>query len=148
MLPDKRLFAVMRTTIGHPIWSVSEDNGRHWSRPEILREKDGGPAILQPCSPCPIYDTAGPEARSGKYALFVHDSFDFNAPTAYQNRGPMYRRDGKFVRGAHQPVWFGEPVLFSPRDTGNSFYTSCTSLNGQTVMWFGDQKFYLFGKHL
>ena len=78
----------------------------------------------------------------------LHDSFDFNAPTAYQNRGPMYRRDGKFVRGAHQPVWFGEPVLFSPRDTGNSFYTSCTILNGQTVLWFGDQKFYLFGKRL
>ena len=148
-LPDGRLFAVMRTSIGHPIWSVSEDHGRHWSRPEVLRERDGGPAILQPRSPCPIYDVEGPEAHSGRYALFVHDSFDFNGMTAYQNRGPVYRRDGRFVPGAHQPVWFeGKPVLFSPRDTGNSFYTSSTALDGVPVLWFGDMKFYLFGKKL
>ncbi len=145
-LPDGRLFAVMRTSIGHPVWSVSADNGHTWSRPEMLREKDGGPAILQPCSPCPIYDLKGPEARSGHYALFVHDAFDFNSPTSYQNRGPLYRRDGVFVPGAHQPVWFEEGVLFSPRETGNSFYTSFTALNGESVLWFGDHKYYLFGK--
>ncbi len=145
-LPDGRLFAVMRTSIGHPVWSVSADNGQTWSRPEVLREKDGGPAILQPCSPCPIYDLKGPEARSGQYVLFVHDAFDFNAPTAYQNRGPLYRRDGVFVPGAHQPVWFGEGALFSPRETGNSFYTSFTALDGESVLWFGDHKYYLFGK--
>ena len=53
---------------------------------------------------------------------------------------------GRFVEGAHQPVWFGEPSLFSPRDTGNSFYTSYTSLDGECILWFGDQKYYLFGK--
>ena len=145
-LPDGRLFAVMRTSIGHPVWSVSADDGRTWSRPEVLREKDGGAAILQPCSPCPIYDVQGPEARSGHYALFVHDAFDFNAPTSYQNRGPLYKRDGYFVPDAHQPVWFREGTLFSPRETGNSFYTSFTALNGESILWFGDQKFYLFGK--
>ena len=145
-LPDGRLFAVMRTSIGHPVWSVSADNGHTWSRPEVLREKDGGPAILQPCSPCPIYDLKGPEACSGQYVLFVHDAFDFNSPTSYQNRGPLYRRDGVFVPGAHQPVWFEEGVLFSPRETGNSFYTSFTALNGESVLWFGDHKYYLFGK--
>ncbi|MBQ6254731.1 MAG: C69 family dipeptidase [Bacteroidales bacterium] len=147
-LPDGRLFAVMRSTIGHPVWSVSEDDGKTWSRPEILRERDGGPAILQSCSPCPIYDLKGPEARSGEYFLMTHDSFDFNGLTAYQLRGPIYRRDGIFVPGAHQPVWFGEGTLFSPRDTGNSFYTSYTALNGEGVLWFGDQKFYLFGKRM
>lgn len=148
-LPDGRLFAVMRTSIGHPIWSVSADQGRHWTRPEVLRERDGGPSILHPRSPCPIYDVEGPEAHSGRYALFVHDSFDFNGMTSYQNRGPVYRHDGRYVPGAHQPVWFDEgPVLFSPRDTGNSFYTSSTALDGVPVLWFGDTKFYLFGKRL
>ncbi len=147
-LPDGRLFAVMRTTIGHPIWSVSCDDGQTWSRPEILRTGDDGPAILQPCSPCPIYDLAGPEARSGSYFIMVHDSFDFNGITAYQNRGPLYKREGRFVPGARQPVWFGEPELFSPRDTDNSFYTSYTALNGEGVLWFGDMKYYLFGKRM
>ena len=78
----------------------------------------------------------------------VHDTFDFNGITSYQNRGPLYKRDGRFVPGARQPVWFGEPSLFSPRDTGNSFYTSYTALNGEGVLWFGDQKYYLFGKRM
>ncbi len=147
-LPDGRLFAVMRTTIGHPIWSVSSDDGETWSRPEILRTEDGGEAILQPCSPCPIYDYAGPEARSGKYFLLVHNTFDFNGLTAYQNRGPLYKFDGRFVEGAHQPIWFKESGVFSPRDTGNSLYTSYTALDGNGVLWFGDQKYYLFGKKM
>ena len=145
-LPDGRLFAVMRTSIGHPIWSVSQDDGQHWSRPEILRTKDDGPAILQPRSPCPIYDYAGPEARSGNYFLMVHDFFDFDGVISYQNRGPLYKRNGTFVPGAHQPVWFGDPEVFSPRDTGNSFYTSYTALDGEGILWYGDHKFYLFGK--
>ena len=145
-LPDGRLFAVMRTSIGHPIWSVSSDDGQTWSRPEILRTRDDGPAILQPRSPCPIYDYDGPEERSGKYFLMVHDFFDFDGVISYQNRGPLYKRNGTFVPGAHQPVWFGEPELFSPRDTGNSYYTSYTALDGEGILWYGDQKFYLFGK--
>lgn len=145
-LPDGRLFAVMRTSIGHPIWSVSSDDGETWSRPEILRMKDGGEAILQPCSPCPIYDYKGPEARSGKYFLLTHNTFDFNGLTSYQNRGPVYKLDGTFVEGAHQPIWFTENGLFSRRDTGNSLYTSYTARNRGGVLWFGDQKFFLFGK--
>ena len=147
-LPDGRLFAVMRTTMGHPVWSVSEDSGRTWSRPELLRTRDGGPAILQPCSPCPIYDIEGPEAYSGNYFLMVHDSFDFYGLTSYQNRGPLYKHDGRFVAEAHQPVWFEDGTLFSPRDAGNSFYTSYTVLQGEGILWFGDQKFYLFGKKM
>jgi len=148
-LPDGRLFAVMRSSLGHPVWSVSGDCGHNWSRPEILRTRDGGPAILHPTSPCPIYDYAGPEARSGRYFLMTHNCFDFDGITAYQNRGPLYRMDGQYVPGAHQPVWFtDEPEIFSPRDTGNSFYTSYTALRGEGVLWFGDQKFYLFGKRM
>lgn len=147
-LPDGRLFAVMRTTIGHPIWSVSSDDGETWSRPEILRMRDDGEPILQPCSPCPIYDYEGPEARSGKYFLMVHNTFDFNGLTSYQNRGPVYKLDGEFVPGAHQPVWFKEAGIFSPRDSGNSLYTSYTVFDQEGVLWFGDQKYYLFGKKM
>ena len=147
-LPDGRLFAVMRSSIGHPVWSVSIDSGRTWTKPEILLMRDGGPAILHPRSPCPIYDYAGPEARSGRYFLMVHECFDFYGLTSYQNRGPLHKLDGRFVEGAHQPVWFEEGGVFSPRDTGNSFYTSYTALRGEGVLWFGDMKYYLFGKRM
>ena len=78
----------------------------------------------------------------------VHNAFDFNGLTAYQNRGPLYRFDGRLVEGAHQPVWFEDRGVFSPRDTGNSFYTSYTALEGKGTLWFGDQKYYLFGKRM
>ena len=120
------------------IASLSSDDSAHWTQPQILRDRDGGTALLQPRSPCPIYDLEGPEARSGHYVLFLHERFDFEGLTSYQNRGPLYRRDGHFVPDAEQPVWFDEPVLFAPRESGNSFYT----------LWFGDCKFYLFGRIL
>ena len=147
-LPDGRLFAVMRSSLGHPVWSLSSDDGAHWTQPQILRDRDGGTALLQPRSPCPIYDLEGPEARSGHYVLFLHERFDFEGLTSYQNRGPLYRRDGHFVPDAEQPVWFDEPVLFAPRESGNSFYTSYTVLDGVGTLWFGDCKFYLFGRIL
>ena len=147
-LPDGRLFALMRSSLGYPVWTVSADRGRSWSAPQILRERDGGRPILHPRSPCPIYDYAGPEACSGKYFALVHDTFDFQGLTAYQNRGPLFRIDGTFVPGAQQPIWFSAPVIFSPRDTGNSFYTSYTALDGEGILWFGDYKFYLFGKRM
>ena len=127
-------------------FSDTKDFRERW--PEVLRKKDGGEAILQPCSPCPIYDYKGPEARSGKYFLLVHNTFDFNGLTSYQNHGPLYKLDGEYVEGAHQPIWFTDKGFFSPRDTGNSFYTSYTAQNGRGVLWFGDQKFYLFGRIL
>ncbi len=145
-LPDGRLFALMRSSVGHPLWSVSSDHGRTWSRPKVLRDRDGGKPYLQPRSPCPMYDWGGPEAHSGKYFALIHNTFDFNAPKAYQNRGPLYLIAGTFVPGAEQPVWFKEPKLFAPRPSRNSFYTSYTVLNGEGVLWFNDMKYYLLGR--
>jgi len=147
-LPDGRLFALMRSSLGHPVWSLSSDDGKTWSNPEILRFRDGGTPIDHPRSPCPIYDLGGPEARSGKYVAFVHNTFDFNSLTAYQNRGPLFKITGTFMPDAKQPIWFGEAEMFSPRETGNSFYTSFTAVDGKSVLWFNDNKFYLFGKIL
>ena len=145
-LPDGRLFALMRSSVGHPLWSVSSDRGKTWSHPKVLRDKDGGKPFLQPRSPCPMYDHGGPEAFSGKYFALIHNTFDFNAPKAYQNRGPLYLIAGTFVPGAEQPIWFKEPKLFAPRPSRNSFYTSYTVLNGEGVLWFNDMKYYLLGR--
>ena len=50
LLPDNRLFTVMRTMTGHIWYSVSEDDGETWRAPEVLRYKDGGkkfPTLLR-----------------------------------------------------------------------------------------------------
>ena len=147
-LPDGRLFALTRTCAGHPFWSQSADNGVTWSTPKKLLDRDGGTAYLQPRSPCPIYDWRGPEAASGLYFAFVHNTFDFNGDSEYQNRGPLYLIAGKYRADAEQPIEFAPMRLFARRPEGNSFYTSVTVVDGKTVLWFPDKKFYLLGREI
>ncbi|MBR0506262.1 MAG: exo-alpha-sialidase [Kiritimatiellae bacterium] len=146
-LPDGRLFAIMRSSLGSPVWVQSRDGGATWSEPKILRDAEGKP-YLHPRSPCPMYDWKGPEAASGKYFALVHQTFDFNDPkrNAYQHRGPLYLIAGEFDPNGEQPVKFKAPKLFAPRKGGNSFYTSYCILDGKGVLWYNDMKFYLCGR--
>ncbi|MBQ2628734.1 MAG: exo-alpha-sialidase [Kiritimatiellae bacterium] len=146
-LPDGRLFALMRSTTGHPVWTVSSDLGAHWTAPRFLRDHDGGRPFLHPRSPCPIYDWRGPEAGSGRYLAFVHGTFDFgDTKSAWQNRGPVYLIAGRFVPGAEQPIAFSRPRLFLDRKRGNAFYTSYTVADGVGILWYPDCKHDLRGR--
>ena len=109
-------------------------------------DRDGGTEYLHPRSPCPIYDWKGPEAASGYYFALVHNTFDFNGKNEYQTRGPLYLIAGKFNPDAEQPIEFAPMKLFTGRPEGNSFYTSLTIIDGKTVLWFPDKKFYLLGR--
>ena len=139
---------MMRSSLGSPVWSVSSDRGRTWSRPRILRFQDGGKPVLQPRSPCPLYDWKGPEAFSGKYFAIVHNTFNYDDVTAYQNRGPLYILKGEYVPGAEQPIWFSQPELLNPRPRENSYYTSYTVADGEGVLWYNDMKYYVLGKRI
>lgn len=145
-LPDGRLFTLLRTGTGYPCWSVSSDGGENWSAPEKLLDRDGGTPFLHPVSPCPIYDWKGNEAGSGLYFAFVHNKYDFKNKNPWQNRGALYLIAGRYQPNAHQPVWFAKPKLFVDRPFNQSFYTSTTQVDGKTVLWYPDQKFYLLGK--
>ena len=148
-LPDGRLFALMRSSIGHPVWTQSRDGGKTWSGPKALRDRDGGKPYLHPRSPCPMYDWKGEDAASGVYFALVHNKFDFKKNYAYQDRGPLYLIAGRFNPAAKdQPVEFSEPKLFAPRPWGNSFYTSYTVQDGKGILWFNDLKFYLLGREV
>ena len=149
-LPDGRLFALMRSSIGHPVWSQSRDGGETWSPGKILRDADGKP-YLHSCSPCPIYDWKGPEAGSGAYFALIHDTFDFsNTKTCYQVRGPLYLIAGRFDPKGDQPIRFVRKKFFAGRTDGswNSFYTSYTVANGEGVLWYPDIKYYLLGRKI
>ncbi|MDR3196451.1 MAG: glycoside hydrolase [Planctomycetaceae bacterium] len=145
-LPDGRLFVVMRSGTGSPLWSVSSDDGETWAAPKPLLMKDGGDPIPHPMSPCPIYDWKGNEAAGGLYFLMAHNRYDKWNPNPWQNRGPLYLFAGRYQKDAEQPVWFDGPKKFIERKSGNSFYTSTTLLDGKTVLWYNDQKFYLLGR--
>ncbi len=147
-LPDGRLFALMRTGIGYPCWSVSDDLGENWTEPEILRDRDNGTPFLHPISPCPLYDWEGGTAGSGRYFAMIHNKYNFDDKNPWQNRGPLYLIAGTYQANARQPIWFGEPQLFVDRPSGNSFYTSVTRIDGKTVLWYPDQKFYLLGRYI
>ena len=147
-LPDGRLFVMMRTDGGYPYWTESRDDGKTWSAPKKLLDRDGGTPYLHPRSPAPLYDWKGCEAGSGTYFALIHNTFDFNwkEKHAYQNRGPLYLIAGKFMPNAEQPIWFAPPKLFAEREGGNSFYTSYTVFDGKGILWFNDKKFFLFGR--
>jgi hypothetical protein len=95
-----------------------------------------------------MYDWKGCEAGSGIYFALIHNTFDFKAKTAFQNRGPLYLIAGRFDPTAEQPVRFSRPRLFAPRKCGNSFYSSYTVIDGQGVRWFNDDKFFLLGRNI
>lgn len=145
-LPDNRLFALMRTSSGHPFWSQSFDDGKNWSTPKKLKDRDEGIPYLHPRSPCPIYDWKGPEAASGYYFALVHNKFDFNTDKPMLPRGPLYLIAGKFNKDAEQPIEFAPMKLFAERSHNNSFYTSMTIVDNKAVLWFPDRKFYLLGR--
>ena len=146
-LPDGRLFAMMRSSIGCPVWSQSRDGGRSWSGPKALLDGEGRP-FPHPRSPCPLYDWKGGEAGSGLYFGLVHMTFDMKRETAYQKRGPLYLIAGRFDPTGDQPIRFRSPKLFAPRPEGNSFYSSYTVLDGEGVLWFNDKKYYLLGRKI
>ncbi len=156
-LPDGRLFCVMRTTTGHPYYTVSDDEGVTWRSPEPMRQYDDGPMLLHPCSPCPIYSV-----DDGEYVLFYHNHdghFEGYGPkdTSFHRRPIMIAR-GLFRADAKQPIWFSEPQFFMDNDgvlLGHgrgrcdlAMYASMTEVQGEPVLWYPDRKFFLLGKHI
>lgn len=150
-LPDGRLFCVVRTIAGSPYYSVSEDAGKTWRAPEVLRRGDGGEPLLHPLSPCPIYATA-----QGDFFLLIHNHDQWLPVEGDMRRNPLYLVRGEFRAEARQPIWFSEPHLFMDTDSipigyqnrvnGLAMYSSVTCHGERTVLWYPDRKFYLLGK--
>jgi hypothetical protein len=152
-LPDGRLFCAVRTTTGHPYYTVSEDQGGSWSAPLPLRQTDHSLPLRHPCSPCPIY-----QVGEGEYVFLFHNHdghFGGWGPRdSTYHRRPIWLARGLFRPGAEQPIWFSEPVFFM--DHGGvpilrsdlAMYTSVTYDQDGLVLWYPERKFFLLGKKI
>jgi hypothetical protein len=161
LLPDGRLFCVMRAWTGHIHYSVSADDGQTWTPVDVLRYKDGGEPLKHPLAPCPIY-----ALRDGRFLLLYHNNDghvgkhnqrELKWKTNHLNfvRHPAYIALGEFRSKAKQPVWFSAPkqildtqgVRVGPKGTAEiATYTSLTERHGKRVLWYPDRKHYLLGK--
>ncbi len=164
LLPDKRLFAVMRTMTGHIWYSVSQNDGETWRNPEVLRYKDGGEKVTNPMASSPIYSLS-----NGKYLLVFnnnngkkgeYDQFKENWDNGNQLnflRHPAFIALGEFRADAHQPIWFSKPkmildtqgITFGPKGTASvAMYPSLTEWKGRLTLWYPDRKHFLLGKYI
>jgi hypothetical protein len=161
LLPDGRLFTIMRTMTGYIYYSVSDDDGSSWRKPEPLRYRDGGKPLQHPMAPAPIY-----ALEDGRYLLLYNNNpgikgdynqFRRNWKENQSNhlRNPSWVTVGEFRPGAHQPLWFSRPrmfadtdgVVFGPKGTASiAMYPSLTEKDGVRVIWYPDRKHFLLGK--
>ncbi len=163
LLPDGRLFTTMRTMTGYVYYSVSDDDGHTWRKPEMLRYSDNSDGIAHPMSPCPIY-----KIDENRYMLIYHnnageylgfsqfkDSWEVNEANFFRN--PAYISIGTFNKDSYQPLWFDKPqklfdtddIAVGPKKTAEvATYTSYTEWKGNRILWYPDRKFYLLGKYL
>jgi hypothetical protein len=163
LLPDGRLFCVMRTWTGQIWYSVSADDGATWRPTEVLRYKDGGEPVEHPLAPCPIY-----ALKDGRYLLLFHnnngerDGYSEREKKWKRNylnflRNPAFLAVGAYRPGAHQPIWFSRPKQFAdtqgvpigPKGTAEvATYTSLTEWRGERILWYPDRKYHLLGKRV
>jgi hypothetical protein len=154
LLPDGRMFCVMRTFTGYIYYSVSADDGATWTKAKVLREHDGGPEIKQPIASCPVYPL-----QDGRFFLLHHNNDghlgEFGPGQALKNRRPAFIRLGEFRPEAEQPLWFSEAlqildsdgICIGPKQTCEiATYTSFTEFKGRRTLWYPDRKFFLLGK--
>ena len=156
LLPDKRLFTVMRTANGNIWYTISDDNGHSWRQTEVLRYRDDGNEVLNPIAPTPLF-----KLENGKFLIFLqnHDGFGHGGmgPLDLNARRPQFISVGEFRKDAHQPIWFSKPLLlFDTQRVGIypfnlrwlSMYSSLTESNGQRTLWYSDRKMFALGKYI
>jgi len=163
LLPDGRLFTIMRTMTGNIWYSVSDNGGETWIDPEVLRYKDGGEKVNNPMAPSPIYSLS-----DGKFLLVFnnnngkkgeYDQFKkvWDKNQANYLRNPAFIAVGEFRADAHQPVWFSKPkqildtqgLIYGPKGTASvAMYPSLTEKNDKRILWYPDRKHFLLGKYI
>jgi hypothetical protein len=145
ILPDKRILAIMRSTLNVILYAISDDNGISWSSLQILRQKEHGMIFIHQYSPCPFYSLG-----NGEYILFFHN----NTETF---RNPIFFCKGHFVPQSKQGIEWGDIEFFASNNsvpigpgerTDFALYSSLTFVNEKPVLWYPDRKYFLLGKYV
>jgi hypothetical protein len=156
LLPDGRIFLVVRTITGRIWYSVSDDDGASWREPSVLRYSDSGREVLHPKSPCPLYSL-----NDGRFLLLYHNhdgtGYGAQGPWDSNGRRPLFLSAGIFKPNAEQPIWFEEPLQVC--DTHGvgvgpdariwlAMYSSLTEFKGRRILWYPDRKHFLLGRYI
>ena len=156
LLPDNRMFMTIRTVTGRVWYTVSEDDGHSWRKPEVLLYKDNGKEVNHPKAPCPIY-----ALKDGRFLLFYFDNDGYKdgatGPWDMDARRPLCFAVGEYRPDAYQPIWFSEPVVLADTQKvciGKSRwfwltpYSSLTEYKGKRTFWYPDRKHFLLGRYI
>ncbi len=158
-LSDGRLISVFRTMQGRIFYSLSEDDGRSWDAPRVLRYSPGGEELRNPLAPCPLYKLC-----DGRFLLvfFNNDGSVHGGlgPTDSVNvRNPSFVTVGREIQGeTDHPIRFGSPKVFADTDwtppypggkhTQVASYPSLLEDRGERILFYPDRKHFLLGKYL
>jgi len=160
LLPDGRLFMILRTGVGSVWYTISEDDGATWSPAEPMLYKDGGERVLNPSSPPPLFALG-----DGRYLQQTHNNDGsasggplplWSRPYSF-NRRSLFLSVGEFRANARQPIWFSRPKRFADSDgvpagvqnrTEMGTYGSLTERDGKRILWYPDRKHFLLGKEI
>ncbi len=157
-LADGRLICVFRTLTGANYYALSEDDGRSWDEPRVLRYEPGGNPVLNPMAPSPLY-----RLRDGRYLLLFYNN-DGSANggkspvDSKRNRYPVWLTVGREIPGEREhPLRFGPPKIFTTSNgillpyTGGTqvaVYPSLVDDGQERVLFYPDRKHYLLGKYI
>jgi len=157
-LSDGRLICVFRTLLGANYFALSEDDGRSWDEPRVLRYEPGGNPVLNPMSPSPLY-----RLHDGRYLLLFYNNDGTanggKSPVdSKRNRYPVWLTVGREIPGEKEhPLRFGPPKIFATSNgvllpyTGGTqvaVYPSLVDDGEERILFYPDRKHYLLGKFI
>jgi hypothetical protein len=157
-LSDGRLICVMRALTGRVHFSLSTDKGQSWSEAQVLCYEPEGEEILNPITPCPMY-----QFNDGRFLLvFYNNDGSANGASSpadwRKNRYPVFMTVGHEIPGhPNQPIRFGKPKEFTTSDgvgvgfygrTEVATYPSFLEENGSKIFFYPDRKRFLLGRKL
>lgn len=123
LLDNGSIICIYRTTMGYAAQSISSDDARSWSEPEIMCEKPGGRGMKTPRA-CPMIW----KISSGRYLFWYHNNSTFSFG-AEGNRNPVWLSGGIERNG--QIEWSQpEILLYSPEKIIGMSYPDLIQANG------------------